>query len=104
MLASIVLATFICSPATHGEDKCDVEFTRTYVNTTLPEFKRDGIDCLDKLEALPDVEADAKEPLKFKYYGCYTVQPYHKAGYVQLVSMLDQDDSFTQKIEAIEVK
>lgn len=104
MLASIVLAMFTCSPAAHNESKCDVSFVEVYANTTINEFKRDGLDCLTKLESYPDVEADSKEPLKFKYYGCFTVAPYKKVGYVQLVNMLDEDDTFTQKIELLEVK
>lgn len=100
MLATIILVSMTCSYAEAPE--CDSAFEEVYQSQSVQEFKVDGNQCLALLDKLPDVETI--NMLKFKTYGCYTVDYDVKPGAIYLENMLDKDDSFMWSANDIKVK
>lgn len=100
MLATIVLLGLTCGY--EDATKCDPSFDKTFVTHNAQEFKEAGKQCLSLVEKLPDVETVSM--LKFRYYGCFTVDYTAKSGYAYLQNMVDRDDNAMYPISKLEVK
>ncbi len=98
MIASLVLATFICSTDVNNADKCEVSYAGTWKGVS--EYHKDKETCLTVKNAMfpNDVVIDKDDNKKFTFAGCYRVLPGEwvnltlNAVYLQNVE--DADDSF----------
>lgn len=108
MLATIVLASFLCTVDSNNADHCQVSYEGVWQN--INDYHKDRDNCITVLDALfpDDVINDPKDPNKFTFAGCYRVLPGQWVGLtpkaVYLQNLQDADDSFTDKLSKLEIK
>ncbi|QEQ95053.1 hypothetical protein pEaSNUABM56_00003 [Erwinia phage pEa_SNUABM_56] len=108
MIASIVLASFLCTVQPNNADDCKSSYEQ-YWTSTSASYAKDQADCVAMLDRLypDDVTNDPKDPNKFTFAGCYRVLPGSdvgapdNAGAVYLQNVQDADDNFFESIDKI---
>lgn len=107
MLASIVLASFLCTIDSNNADKCEVAYEEVWV--TVQDYHGSRDKCAEILEQRypNDVTNDPQDANKFTFAGCYRVLPGSWVGLtpdaVYLQNVYDADDSFTDKMSKLEL-
>lgn len=108
MLASIVLASFLCTIDSNNADKCEVAYEEVWT-ASGSTYARDRDDCAGLLERRypNDITNDPQDPNKFTFAGCYRVLPGEWVGLtpkaVYLQNVYDADDSFTDRMSKLEL-
>lgn len=101
MIASIVLASFLCTVQPNNAEKCETAYDQYWISTSA-DYEADKADCIKRLDrAYPDdVTNDPKDANKFTFAGCYAVLPGQDAGapnnpgVAYLENIQDKDDNF----------
>ncbi len=108
MLATIVLASFLCTVDSNKAEKCEVAYEEVYSGSAL-EYRRDAADCInlhnqrypEEVTLVPD------DRNKFLIAGCYRVLPGKVVGgkstEVYLQNLQDADDSFTDHSDKLKL-
>lgn len=108
MIASIVLASFLCTIDSNNAEKCEVAYEEIYAASAV-EYRADAADCIVELDKRypNDITNDPQDPNKFTFAGCYRVLPGQWVGLtpkaVYLQNIQDADDSFIDKMAKLEL-
>lgn len=108
MIASIVLASFLCTIDSNNADKCQVAYEEVWTSSPA-SYVRDRDDCAALLDQRypNDITNNPKNPNEFTFAGCYRVLPGAWVGLtpeaVYLQNVYDADDSFTDKMFKLEL-
>lgn len=108
MLATIVLASFLCTVDSNNAEKCEVAYEEIYAGSSM-EYRRDAADCVNLLnQRYPEeVTLVPNDRNKFLIAGCYRVLPAAYIGgkptQVYLQNIQDADDSFTDHSDKLKL-
>lgn len=108
MIATIVLASFLCTVDSNNAEKCETAYEEVYAGTDS-EYRRDAADCVTILnQRYPEeVTLVPDDRNKFLIAGCYRVLPGQWVGLspkeVYLQNLQDADDSFKDKMQRLEL-
>lgn len=108
MIASIVLASFLCTVQPNNADECKTSYEEFWISSSQ-EYATDQAACVAMLDRRypNDVTNDAKDPNLFTIAGCYRVLPGSDVGApdhssaVYLQNVQDADDNFFDAISKI---
>lgn len=105
MFATLVLISTLCNISTTKGDSCDSAFEKTWVSTSLADFKKDGNSCLAVLDLYPDIETVDKDHIITRdcYIPDYTYEKTHK-GKVKVEGMIHPENVFIYNVNELKVK
>lgn len=104
MIASLVLASFVCATDANNLEKCDVSYPEVWQGKVV-EYHADQEDCLSLLtKNYPDLPVTLKDGT-YTFSACYRVVEQVEApeGAVYLQNIQDADDSLLEAKKVLTV-